>query len=140
VLTAPAASNELWRDVIIDFGHELITAVHTPIEWSDRRPSDEEFRESFAVTRLSAARMLRFVEQRQTSVQRLVLMNSEGYWSGALTLSLPFLLPLGIISSSTTTTQQSFQLIAGMFAPARDALLGRLRSAQLSTLLGKRKT
>ncbi len=40
----PGLGSELWREVIIDFGHELITAVHTPIAWSDRRPSDEEFR------------------------------------------------------------------------------------------------
>lgn len=83
VLTNPATSNILWREVIIDFGHELITAVHTPIAWSDRRPSDEEFRESFSHTRLSAARMVHFVEERQSSIRRLVLMNSEGYWSGA---------------------------------------------------------
>ena len=44
MLTNPEASMELWKEVIIDFGHELITAVHTPIAWSDRRPSDEEFR------------------------------------------------------------------------------------------------
>ncbi len=85
VLTNPLTSNELWREVIIDFGHELITAVHTPIAWSDRRPSDEEFRESFSHTRLSAARMVHFVEERQASIRRLVLMNSEGYWSGTRT-------------------------------------------------------
>lgn len=64
--------------------------MHTPIAWSDRRPSDEEFRSSFAQTRLSAARMLRFVEERAGCVRRLVLMNSEGYWSGAPATSLVF--------------------------------------------------
>ena len=44
VLTDPRARGQLWKEVIIDFGHELITAVHTPIAWSDRRPTDEEFR------------------------------------------------------------------------------------------------
>ena len=39
-------------------------------------------RQSFAQTRLSATRMLHFVEERQQCVRRLVLMNSEGYWSG----------------------------------------------------------
>ena len=147
ILKNPGHGSELWREVIIDFGHELITAVHTPIAWSDRRPSDEEFRypalhlaaytssctkqcagcpikiisarsclpaihglgirhmpqltpkggvdmrvalkawaaprrQSFAQTRLSATRMLHFVEERQQCVRRLVLMNSEGYWSG----------------------------------------------------------
>ena len=41
-------------------------------------------RQSFASTRLSATRMLHFVEERQQCVRRLVLMNSEGYWSGEL--------------------------------------------------------
>ncbi|KAK9820853.1 hypothetical protein WJX81_004021 [Elliptochloris bilobata] len=81
VLDNPAARDVLWRELVVDFGHELITAVHMPIAWSDRRPSDDEFRESFAATRLNAARILRFVEERQKCVQRLVLMNSEGYYS-----------------------------------------------------------
>ena len=50
---------------------------------ADSRPSDDEFREIFAATRLDAARILRFIEERQHCVQRLVLMNSEGYYSGA---------------------------------------------------------
>jgi hypothetical protein len=50
---------------------------------SDNRPTDDEFRESFAATRLNASRILRFVEERQHCVQRLVLINSEGYYSGA---------------------------------------------------------
>ena len=72
----------LWREVVVDFGHELITAVHTPIAWSDQRPSDDEFRTSFSNTRLSAARMLRFIEDRHSCIQRVVLKNSEGYYSG----------------------------------------------------------
>ena len=81
VLDAPEARPFLWREVVVDFGHELITAVHTPIAWSDARPSDAEFRDAFAATRLSAARVLDFVATRATSVRRVVLTNSEGYWS-----------------------------------------------------------
>ena len=47
----------------------------------------QEFRESFAATQLSAQRMLSFVEARHSSMRRLVLMNSEGYWSGAFVSS-----------------------------------------------------
>ena len=65
----------------MDFGHELVTAVHTPITWSDKRPSDDEFRDSFSETKLSAARILQFLQHR--APRRVVLMNSEGYWSGA---------------------------------------------------------
>lgn len=74
-----------------DFGHELITAVHTPIVWSDRRPTDKEFRESFSATKLSAQKILDFMRQRQSVIQKVVLTNSEGYWSGEL---LFFCLPI----------------------------------------------
>lgn len=47
-------------------------------------------RQSFAQTRLSATRMLQFVEDRQQCVRRLVLMNSEGYWSGEGLPSTPW--------------------------------------------------
>ena len=66
-----------------DFGHELITAVHTPIIWSDRRPTDDEFRKSFSATKLSAQKILEFMHLRQSVIKKVVLTNSEGYWSGA---------------------------------------------------------
>ena len=66
----------------INFGHELVTSVHTPIAWSDKRPTDEEFRTSFGATRLSSQRLLRFVRRRAHCIRRLVLQNSEGYWCG----------------------------------------------------------
>lgn len=70
------------HDCLADFGHELITAVHTPIVWSDRRPTDKEFRDSFGATKLSAQKILDFMHQRQSVIQKVVLTNSEGYWSG----------------------------------------------------------
>ena len=66
----------------INFGHELVTSVHTPIAWSDKRPTDEEFRTSFGATRLSSQRLLQFVRRRAHCIRRLVLQNSEGYWCG----------------------------------------------------------
>ena len=86
MLSQSGARQLLWREVVVDFGHELITAVHTPIAWSDQRPSDAEFRKSFAATRLSASRILRFIEDRRCCVQRVVLKNSEGYFSGGAPL------------------------------------------------------
>ena len=56
--------------------------MHTPIVWSDRRPTDKEFRESFSATKLSAQKMLDFMHHRQGVIQKVVLTNSEGYWSG----------------------------------------------------------
>ena len=58
--------------------------MHTPIVWSDRRPTDKEFRESFGATKLSAQKILDFMRQRQSVIQKVVLTNSEGYWSGEL--------------------------------------------------------
>ena len=56
--------------------------MHTPIVWSDRRPTDKEFRDSFGATKLSAQKILDFMHQRQSVIQKVVLTNSEGYWSG----------------------------------------------------------
>ncbi|KAL3155844.1 hypothetical protein ABBQ32_012854 [Trebouxia sp. C0010 RCD-2024] len=81
LLECPGSRQDLYREVVIDFGHELITAVHTPIVWSDRRPTDKEFRESFGATKLSAQKILDFMHQRQSVIQKVVLTNSEGYWS-----------------------------------------------------------
>ena len=67
----------------MDFGHELITAVHTPMKWSDKRPSDDEFRLAFQHTRLDSRRIIAFIEARHQVVRSLVFRNSEGYFSGA---------------------------------------------------------
>lgn len=76
----PEAVKPPWH--LADFGHELITAVHTPIIWSDRRPTDDEFRKSFSATKLSAQKILDFMQTRQNVIKKVVLTNSEGYWSG----------------------------------------------------------
>jgi len=68
--------------VVVDFGQELVTSVHRPIKWSDARPNDAEFKLAFAQTRISAQRIFDFVKKRHCAVRRLVLLNSEGYWSG----------------------------------------------------------
>lgn len=73
--------NMLWEEIVVDFGHELITAVHTPIAWSDQRPGEEEFKESFSKAKLDAGRILSFLSKRRPSLKRVVLMNSEGYYS-----------------------------------------------------------
>ena len=89
VLVTQEARNAIWHEAVVDFGHELITAVHTPIAWSDKRPSDEEFKKSFSQTKLDADRILRFLRERRNSLRKVVLMSSEGYWSGGLSLFLP---------------------------------------------------
>jgi hypothetical protein len=40
---------------VVDFGHELITSIHTPLRWSSQRPTDDEFQEGFNATRCLAA-------------------------------------------------------------------------------------
>jgi len=73
----------LCRRIVWRVGHVVGAATRRRRRRSDNRPTDDEFRESFAATRLNASRILRFVEERQHCVQRLVLINSEGYYSGA---------------------------------------------------------
>jgi len=73
----------LCRRIVWRVGHVAGSATRRRRRRSDNRPTDDEFRESFAATRLNASRILRFVEERQHCVQRLVLINSEGYYSGA---------------------------------------------------------
>lgn len=87
-------------DCPVDFGHELITAVHTPIVWSDRRPTDKEFRDSFSATKLSAQKILDFMHQRQSVIQKVVLTNSEGYWSGEFSIT-PDSIPSTICATPT---------------------------------------
>lgn len=82
LLNSRAAVGALWGELVLDFGHELITSVHTPVAWSNRRPGDEEFRAAFAATRLDAHRMLEFVRERKGAIRKLALMHSEGYWAG----------------------------------------------------------
>ncbi len=43
VLENPAARDVLWRELVVDFGHELITAVHMPIAWCGPRPECVSF-------------------------------------------------------------------------------------------------
>ncbi len=37
LLQKETSQEMLWQELVIDFGHELITSVHTPVAWSDRR-------------------------------------------------------------------------------------------------------
>jgi hypothetical protein len=47
----------MWRNLVIDFGHELVTAIHTPLIWANQRPSPEEFTEALNHTNLSVSKV-----------------------------------------------------------------------------------
>eukprot|EP00887_Chlorella_sp_A99_P004746 scaffold4.g4746.t1 len=81
IMDSPGARALLWDEVVIDFGHELVTAVHVPMRWSDAQPSEEEFQQAFAAARLDAHKMVDFISQRRGYLTSLVLVNSEGYWT-----------------------------------------------------------
>ena len=81
ILQNPDARQLIWDEVVVDFSHELITAVHTPIAWSDKRPSNEEFQQSFKEIRLDTCKILDFIKVRMSSLRKVVLMSSEGYYS-----------------------------------------------------------
>ena len=72
--------------VILNFGHEMMTSMHKPVEWSNKQPTEAEFQIMFGRTRISGRKILGFIRSRATSIRRLVLQNSDGYWSGKTTL------------------------------------------------------
>lgn len=47
----------IWRALVIDFGHELVTSVHTPLKWSNQRPPAGEFESAWADTNLSGTKV-----------------------------------------------------------------------------------
>lgn len=89
ILQKPDARQLIWDEVVVDFSHELITAVHTPIAWSDKRPSNEEFQQSFKEIRLDTCKILDFIKVRMSSLRKVVLMSSEGYYSEVIHCWIP---------------------------------------------------
>ena len=124
VLATPEARNAIWHEAVVDFGHELITAVHTPIAWSDKRPSDEEFKKSFSQTKLDADRILRFLRERRNSLRKVVLMSSEGYWSGGPPPFLSLAQRLFQKSPCVVHAPQLFQMRLSKQAPYVEAEVG----------------
>ncbi|GAX82771.1 hypothetical protein CEUSTIGMA_g10197.t1 [Chlamydomonas eustigma] len=80
ILATDQAKAVLWSQIVIDFGHELVTAIHTPLVWSNERPNAEEYAIAFQRVSLSSAKVIDFISQRQKSLKSLVLTNSEGFW------------------------------------------------------------
>ena len=56
-LLPPFPQSLLWKNLVVDFGHELVTAIHTPLVWSNQRPTADEFQVAFSNTNLSAAKV-----------------------------------------------------------------------------------
>lgn len=79
LLDSDGAMNVLWRDVVVDFGQELITSVHSPVAWSEARPTRQQYDDAFDATRLSASCILKFLRRRSSVMRTLVIANSEGF-------------------------------------------------------------
>lgn len=80
ILGTPIAKRSLWSEVVIDFGHELVTAIHMPLAWSNERPNAEEYSDAFHRTSLSSAKIIDFITDREATLTSLVISNSEGFW------------------------------------------------------------
>eukprot|EP00798_Chlamydomonas_sp_ICE-L_P005104 gene5104-34904_t len=80
LLATPIAQKQLWGRVVVDFGHELVTSIHTPLAWSNERPSADEYMTAYAQTTLSANKIIDFMLQRQMTIRSFTLCNSEGFW------------------------------------------------------------
>ena len=57
-----AMQSLLWRQLVIDFGHELVTAIHMPLMWSNERPNAEEYTAAFHRVSLSSSKVLTALE------------------------------------------------------------------------------
>jgi hypothetical protein len=47
----------LWKELVVDFGHELVTAIHMPLMWSNERPNAEEYTAAFHRVSLSSSKV-----------------------------------------------------------------------------------
>ncbi len=47
----------VWRRVCVDLGHELVTSIHTPLRWSNQRPTTAEYHAALQKTSLSASKV-----------------------------------------------------------------------------------
>ncbi|GFR42377.1 hypothetical protein Agub_g3061 [Astrephomene gubernaculifera] len=79
LLDTDVAQRLVWRHVCIDLGHELVTSIHTPLRWSNARPSLADYHAAFQSTSLSASKILRFLGRVRPHVRRLTVANSEGF-------------------------------------------------------------
>lgn len=52
-----SAQTLLWQQLVVDFGHELVTAIHVPLVWSNERPNPEEYAAAFHRVTLSASKV-----------------------------------------------------------------------------------
>ncbi|EFJ53315.1 hypothetical protein VOLCADRAFT_102916 [Volvox carteri f. nagariensis] len=65
--------------VCIDLGQELVTFIHTPLRWSNQRPTAAEYQAAFQKTTLSASKVLHFLTGVSPHVRSLVVANTEGF-------------------------------------------------------------
>jgi hypothetical protein len=80
VLSGAEAMRVLWSEIVVDYAHELITAVHAPLRWSDARPSDAEYSAALGAARVSTERVLDFVRARRVALERLTVMCTQGHY------------------------------------------------------------
>ena len=83
VLNTSEAKGKLWRDLVVDFGHEIVTSIHTPLLWSNQRPRPDEYEASFQRTSISTGKVVQFIMEpsRKGSIRSLTFSNSTGFWS-----------------------------------------------------------
>ncbi|KAG2492342.1 hypothetical protein HYH03_009291 [Edaphochlamys debaryana] len=79
LLDTPMAQALVWRRVTVDLGHELVTSIHTPLRWSNQRPTTAEYHAAFEATSLSASKVVGFLGRVAPHARALTLSNSEGF-------------------------------------------------------------
>lgn len=56
-LHSQCVQSMVWQQLVVDFGHELVTAIHTPLIWSNQRPTPEDFSNALNQTNLSVSKV-----------------------------------------------------------------------------------
>ena len=81
----------LWRQLVIDFGHELVTAIHMPLMWSNERPNAEEYTAAFHRVSLSASKVLYLLHWNCSLSQTTAVVSNQYYTLCVASTALSYL-------------------------------------------------
>lgn len=81
LLRTPQAIEQLCDSLVIDFGHEVITSIHTPLARSSNPPTSQEWVDAFMELKLSAQKICDyyFSAQRAAGATSLAIHNGDGF-------------------------------------------------------------
>ncbi|KAJ9522316.1 hypothetical protein QJQ45_008210 [Haematococcus lacustris] len=69
----------VWQQLTVDWGHELVTAIHMPLAFASSPPSIQHFAHSLSSTKVSASKVLDFIMARRAIISHLTISNVEAF-------------------------------------------------------------